>query len=128
MIRTEGGGFEVRLRAEQLVATRWVFMFRHDWDSLAAFFADLASSWRGWDGEKTWASAEGDLEISVTADALGHCTFAFVVRDGPTWSWLARLERIRVDAGEDMTLLARRIEGWMHEPLDGVSASAEGRR
>ena len=111
-----GDRFEVRLRAGDLVVDRWVFMYRHDWVNLAAFFDDLASSWRGWDGAKTWVSAEHDLAISVTANARGNCTFTFDVRNGPWSSWLARVEGISVDAGEDMGSLARGIDDWALGP------------
>lgn len=114
-----GDRFDVRLQADDLVVHRSVFMFRHDWAALTAFFADLASCWRGWAGAKTWESVEHDLEISVTANARGNCTFDFVVRKGPVSSWLVRLEGIIVDAGEDMSALARRIEVWAQGPPDG---------
>jgi hypothetical protein len=37
---------------------------------LAGFFAELAASWRGWRGERTYESIEHDLRIVATHD--GH--------------------------------------------------------
>jgi hypothetical protein len=36
------------------------------------FFEDMASSWRGWDGQKTWAEIEGRVSFAATIDRLGH--------------------------------------------------------
>lgn len=38
------------------------------------FFRDIAQSWRGWVGEKTWHALEGELALIATADSLGHIT------------------------------------------------------
>jgi hypothetical protein len=35
---------------------------------LAAFFADLAAQWKGWEGEKEWHSVEDDFALSCTSD------------------------------------------------------------
>lgn len=37
-------------------------------------FHEMAESWRGWSGEKTWRALEGELELSATSDSLGHIT------------------------------------------------------
>jgi hypothetical protein len=107
-----GDAFTVRLRAEGLSASRVVFMFRHDWESLATFFADLAAAWRGWEGLRVYNSVENDLEIRVSSDALGRNLFSFVLRDGPTWTWSASLESVELAAGEDTAELSRRISAW----------------
>ena len=41
------------------------------------FFQDLAKNWKGWDGEKSWESLEGDLDIFASSDKLGHVTLTF---------------------------------------------------
>jgi hypothetical protein len=56
---------------------------------LALFFEDLASSWRGWEGEKTWHALETPFYLSATHDGLGHITLSVRVEEGwvpPTWS------------------------------------------
>jgi hypothetical protein len=57
--------------------------------SPAAFFADIASNWRGWDGEKAWRAAEGEYRLSATTDSTGHITVTvFLDRFAvpPTWN------------------------------------------
>ncbi len=36
------------------------------------FLIQLAKDWRGWEGEKAWASLEGELRFSATSDSTGH--------------------------------------------------------
>ena len=44
----------------------------HDANDLIAFFAAIAQDWRGWTGERKWASLESDFLISATSDVRGH--------------------------------------------------------
>ena len=38
--------------------------YEHEgYDALAAFFENLADSWRGWHGERSYSTLEGDLEL-----------------------------------------------------------------
>ncbi len=87
-------------------------MYRFDWDNLVAFFSDLADSWRGSEGEKSWHSAEGDLAITASADRLGHWSMEFTVSDGPTSSWQADVRGFTIDAGEDMASTSSSIREW----------------
>jgi hypothetical protein len=60
---------------------------------LGEFFTDLAKHWRGWDGEKTWESLEGDLVLSASHDGLGHVKLTVELRDrfrDIEYGWLAR--------------------------------------
>lgn len=59
-------------------------MFRHDWETLADFFIDLAKAWKGFEGQRHYRTVEHDIEIRVTSDASGHNHFTLVLRDGPT--------------------------------------------
>jgi len=45
------------------------------------FFQDLARSWRGWDGVKTWEDLEHRLDLSATCDKIGHITLKVMMRD-----------------------------------------------
>lgn len=127
-----GESFVVTIAAEGLQTSRHVFMFGFDWAALSAFFADLAESWKGWQGEKAWHSIEHDLEITATADGLGHCDLAFEVRDGPAATWAVRVSEVRIDAGEDLSNLARGIAAWVpqmpgekrHSPRGPVSGKS----
>jgi hypothetical protein len=99
----EGGWFSVELNADGLNCVQNVLVQRGD--SLGAFLMDLAESWRGWEGERTWRSLESHLAVSATTDGQGHNAITFTLRNSPTWSWTASLT-ILVDAGEEMTRVA----------------------
>ena len=109
-----GDSFVARLVADGVDASRAVFMFRHEWKTLVGFFEDLASAWEGLEGERSYQSIERDLAITVTQDVLGHNRFVFVLRDGPTASWSARLESVEISSGEDTAELARKLASWAH--------------
>jgi hypothetical protein len=40
--------------------------------SLEKFFGELARDWKGWKGERKWASLEDELTLSASCDRLGH--------------------------------------------------------
>jgi hypothetical protein len=44
-------------------------------------FDEMAREWRGWSGTKEWASLEGELSLSCTADGKGHVDIAIDVRE-----------------------------------------------
>jgi hypothetical protein len=93
-----------------------VFVFGSDWSALADFFADLATLWQGWEGERSWTSVENDLTLTAVWDALGHVELGVIVRDGPAPTWTARVDDIVVDAGEDMSTIARTVAEWSRGP------------
>lgn len=107
-----GSDFVMELHSDGVNAVRSVFMFSFDWDALAAYFSDLAGSWRGWDGKNTWESIEHDLRITATSDPLGHCLLTFTLRDGPNYTWETVVGGFKVDAGEDMAAVAREMRAW----------------
>lgn len=47
------------------------------------FFSDLASSWHGWEGEKSWGALEGEYDLVATCDSLGHITLSARLRSDP---------------------------------------------
>src|SRR6266550_3786822 len=51
--------FIARLEAPDVTAE--VLVIHYQGDRLAEFFADLAASWRGWEGERAWRSTEDAL-------------------------------------------------------------------
>ena len=77
-------------------------------DGLPAWVAELAESFTGWDGVRSWRSLEHDLRIDATHDGSGHVSLRFVVR-GPRGyepdAWEASV-CVHLDAGEDMRRLA----------------------
>lgn len=104
------GSFAVDLVGDGLSATRYVFVI--DGSGLDDFFAELAEHWRGWEGKRSWASAEHDLAIDARAASGGHNHLRFSARNGPVATWSASVDVV-VDAGEDMTLLARDLAAFL---------------
>jgi hypothetical protein len=41
---------------------------------LVDLFASIARDWQGWQGERTWASIEGEFRITATTSRLGRVT------------------------------------------------------
>jgi len=65
------------------------------------FFGELASSWKGWKGEKTWRSLEGELELSATCDKLGHVILTVQLNQdrGSKTEWILK-GSILLEAGQ----------------------------
>lgn len=36
------------------------------------FFSSIASDWKGWSGEKSWGSIEGEFDLTAESDRTGH--------------------------------------------------------
>jgi hypothetical protein len=76
-------------------------------EPLAAFFEELAESWRGWPGERTCESIEHDLRIVATHD--GHVRLKVRLRqstDPDGWTAEAALS---LEPGEQLSQAARDI-------------------
>lgn len=72
--------------------------------ALAAFFDEMASSWRGWVGEREFSSLEGELEITATHDGHVRMSVRLSQSSGPgEWTVDAKLT---IDAGEDLRAAA----------------------
>lgn len=91
------------LRVGDLRATQTVVEGDSGFAALAAFAAQIAADWRGWDGTRTWESVEGDLRIEARHD--GHVDLRVVLRDGPTWTWTATA-LLRLEPGEQLSAIA----------------------
>src|SRR3954470_21835089 len=50
-------------------------------DALPHFLSGLASSWRGWEGERIWTSLESDLELKTTHDGRGTVALVVTLRN-----------------------------------------------
>lgn len=79
-----------------------------EFQGLAAFFANLAAGWRGWDGERSWESCEGDLRLDAR-HAYGHVQLRVTLRaDGSGWGnsgWTATAD-LTLDPGEQVSVVA----------------------
>jgi hypothetical protein len=68
--------------------------------ALGQLFRRLADDWRGWEGERTWSSLEGDFVLAATHDGLGHVALQVRLRSGPyAEDWLVT-GTIWLDAGQ----------------------------
>ena len=81
---------------------------------LPRYFHDLSNSWRGWAGEKTFESLEGELLLSATHDGLGTVELWVTLRKPtpPSWSASASLD---LGAGADLEAVAKSISDWVEQ-------------
>ena len=81
-----------------------------------AFFHEIAKNWRGWTGEKTWHALEGELNLSATADSLGHITIRVQLQPtaGPE-GWRV-ISYAYVEAGQLESLSRRAAKFFGREP------------
>ena len=105
--------FTVRIDATGLSATTVVRSFETQ-QGLREFFGSLASDWRGWQGTRRWESIEHHLAIEATVDHHGHVALTFTLqRHYRPDAWSVTVT-VSVDAGEEMTKLASRIDDFLH--------------
>lgn len=73
----------LRLPSGEMTAPVWDYR-----GALPEFFADLAESWRGFDGAKEYDTVEGQLQLSCTWDGLGavRCRATLGSLEPPEWS------------------------------------------
>jgi Family of unknown function (DUF6228) len=63
-------------------------------------FDELATSWAGWEGVKTWLAMEGELELKATCDRIGHVTLAVsIVPYAQSGQWSAQAG-VTIEAGQ----------------------------
>jgi hypothetical protein len=77
--------------------------------NLADYFLDLSEHWRGWKGEKKWATLEGEFSLIATADSTGHTTLNYCMRSPYTgfhWELRGALE---LDVGQ-LESLAKNVQ------------------
>jgi len=100
----------VTAELQGLLASKNVYDF-DGWSGLPFFFEELALNWRGWDGDKTFDSLEGDFRLSAKHD--GHVRVTFELRDSdcPT-PWTATGE-LSLDPGEELAAAAESLRGLL---------------
>ena len=97
----------VRLRVPGLEASLRVSAhYASGFGDLVTFFRDLASGWRGWQGEKAYESLEHDLRLTAVHD--GHVRLTVQLEQ--TWpdGWSASAV-LQLDPGEEMTAAAEGV-------------------
>ncbi|WP_228941626.1 DUF6228 family protein [Nocardioides sp. Leaf374] len=98
----------VTLEDLDLRATRRVYEgYDEGFTSLARYFNELATDWRGWNGSRYYESIEGDLRIQATHD--GHVNLRVLLRESAvSTGWCVEAE-LRLDAGEALNAAAADI-------------------
>jgi hypothetical protein len=94
-------------RVDEVVA--WI------WDSdLAGFLEELAADCRGWDGERTWHTADRDLAVCAVFRSGGHIGLTWTLRpwQGTAGDWSASVTTW-LEAGEQMASLASGIRQFL---------------
>ena len=66
---------------------------------LADFFAALEADWRGWSGQRSWASLEGELALTAESDRTGHVYLHVHLHDGAPARWEVEAELV-LEAGQ----------------------------
>lgn len=102
-----GDEFVVELQGHGVTATQWVSAFT-DPQGLPGWFKDLASCALPWKGVKSWATLEGEFDISATCSPGGSVTFTVSLKGlpGSAEEWCvtagtsSELGRLTVIAGE----------------------------
>ncbi|MCP2048960.1 UNVERIFIED_ORG: hypothetical protein J3D58_003032 [Paenarthrobacter nicotinovorans] len=71
------------------------------WSRLLSFFEELEASWRGWDGDKLFASLEGDFRL--VAKHVGRIRFSIELNEFQRLDpWMAKGD-FDLDPGEELT-------------------------
>jgi len=78
---------------------------------LPDLFEDLARNWRGFDGEKSWSSLEGEFSLRASADKLGHTCLGFTLHERHC-DWT--LEGALVLEAGQLDRIAREVRRFWH--------------
>jgi Family of unknown function (DUF6228) len=105
---------DVTIRDVDLEARKSVYEgYTDGFEQLVRFFEDLAASWRGWRGERTYESIEHDLRIVATHD--GHIRLRVQLwqsTDPDGW----KLETaLKLDAGEQLSQAAKDLSAVVRD-------------
>lgn len=120
-----GDGYIAHLRAElrdEGLYAKTIVTINRQADGegdLAAFLASLADDWRGWRGSRIWHALEHEMSVAGVHDGRGHVSLEVTLRR-PNGAfaddaWSARSVFV-LEAGEEMTTLARDIESLLAQP------------
>jgi hypothetical protein len=96
--------FSVEVKSFQFQAMRRVYSHR-DAVSLVSLFEWMADNWKGWSGNRSWSSVEGEFSLDCSSDNLGHIHLDVVISDNnhsEPWKIEAR---INIDA-EQLSAIA----------------------
>jgi len=112
-----GDEFIVELSGRGIAATQWVSAFT-DSDGLARWMEELAANELPWNGERSWATLEGEFEISATSTSGGAITFVVTISGlpGSNEEW-----RVSAGIGSELGQLPALAQDARHSFEDGVA-------
>ncbi len=92
--------FNVRFSSPRISFGKTVYAYT-DHAALVDLFERMATSWKGWQGTKEWASMESDMDLRCTHDGLGHIDLelSLINKDGQAEWWRSSAHLV-VDAGQ----------------------------
>jgi hypothetical protein len=93
------------LGVEVLLIAWAILTIYYGGDFIGEYFTDLASNWRGWDGERSWRSLEDALEFHASMSKPGAVFLRVVLRNSADFTWTLTHE-LRIENG-DLDTLAR---------------------
>lgn len=95
----KGEYFTVVFSSVTLSASQRVWSYT-DCRQLTNLFWEMAQSWQGWEGVKTWGSIEGEFNLACTSDKLGHVTLEVdLVERDTNEPWSPKFN-IQIEAGQ----------------------------
>ena len=105
-------GFHVALVSHAYSARRPVYC-PDGGSGIPLLFAAGAREWKGWIGDKAWNSVEGELELAMRVDRLGHVTLKVCLRSdgGAPDRWQLEAE-LALEAGQLDATAAAMAELW----------------
>jgi len=103
--------YTVRISAPGMTAETTV-MNAGDGNELPEFIQELAGSFRGWGGTRTWESLEHQLQVEATWADGGHVRLRFQITPGVYGHWDACVI-VPVEAGAEMQALADTLAGYL---------------
>jgi hypothetical protein len=114
--------WDMQLTGPELdVSSRYVEDFETT-QTLAEFFAELAEEYRGWDGDKTWTAAAGEMTIRATHDQINTTRLHVTMTGGMEPRWTASCD-LHIDplrcaqVASNLALYGEELFGddWDHE-------------
>lgn len=103
-----------RLRVPGLVAekTHVAGHYAVTFNDLIDFFKALSADWRGWQGERSYDSLEGDLRLTATHDGR-HVRLAVTLRQSAVADGWSASAVLSVDPGEQLSAIASDVEALL---------------
>jgi Family of unknown function (DUF6228) len=83
-------------------------------DELAEFFQGLAADWRGWPGDRIYASLEHELRLTARHD--GHVRMAVELHQSSLPDGWSATGVLIIDPGEELTRAAKDVTELLSSP------------